>query len=334
MGEGKRPTVTVIIPAYNHGRFLGEALESVLAQTYQDLEVLVVDDGSTDDTQAVVARNAPSVHYIRQSHAGPAAARNRGIAASHGELIAFLDADDRWYPGKVAFQVAYLDAHPQAGVVFTKFLVTDEWGRALYAYPHTFRYGHNPFEALLVWPYGSMNTAMIKRVCLEKVGVFDENLTGAEDWDLWLRLAPHYDFGYVDSVLATYRQSAGSQSRGTMALRAPVMFRLVLDKLFADPGRLAGRDNKDIARLRRRAYASLEITVALNMSGRPWTHLARAAAQSPSILTTRWRAVGLLLFRSILGDQRTRVWDEAVRRALHRLAGRWPGSRFPVSRRS
>jgi hypothetical protein len=167
----------------------------------------------------------------------------------------------------------------------------------------------------------------VRRVCLEKVGVFDENLTAAEDWNLWLRLAPVYDFGSIDSVLATYRQSAGSQSRGTMAHGAPVMFRRFLDKLFADPGRLAGRGSREVARLRRRAYASLEVTVVLNMSTRPWRHLARAAATSPSILATRWRTVGLLLFRSILGDRRTRVWDEVVRRASHWLAGRWPGSR-------
>jgi glycosyltransferase involved in cell wall biosynthesis len=240
-------------------------------------------------------------------------------------LLAFLDADDRWYPGKLAAQVAYLDARPEVGVVFTKFLVTDEGGRPLYPYPHAFRYGPNApnvFETFLLWPYGSMNTAMVRRVCLEKIGVFDENLTGAEDWDLWLRLAPHYGFGYIDAVLATYRQSAGSQSRGRMARVAPEMFRRVLDKLFADPGRLTGRGGREIARLRRRAYASLEVTVALNMSARPWVHVARAATLSPRILATRWRAVGLLLLRAILGERRTRIWDETLRRTVHRMAGR------------
>jgi len=316
------PRVSVLIPTYNHARFLPEALDSVLAQTFRDLEILVIDDGSTDATQAVIEAYAPAIGYIRQAHAGPAAARNRAIGASRGELLAFLDADDRWYPGKIAAQVSYLDAHPDVGVVFTKFLVTDEAGGPLYLYPPAFRYGASAFEKLLVWPYGSMNTAMVRRPCLEKIGLFDENLTGAEDWDLWLRLAPHYGFGYIDAVLATYRQSAGSQSRGRMAQVAPEMFRRVLDKLFADPGRLPGRGGREIARLRRRAYASLEVTVALNMSGRPWVHLARATALSPRILATRWRAVGLLLFRAILGERRTRVWDEALRRTAHRMVGR------------
>lgn len=318
----RAPRVSVVIPAFNHARFLPEALESVLEQTFRELEIFVVDDGSTDATPEVVGRYGPPVRYVRQANAGPAAARNRGVQASNGEFVAFLDADDRWYPGKVAAQVAYLDAHPEAGVVFTKFLVTDEGGRPLYAYPHTFRYGSNAFEALLVWPYGSMNTAMVRRSCLEKAGLFDEDLTGAEDWDLWLRLAPHYGFGYVNVVLATYRQSAGSQSRGEMARGAPTMFRRVLDKVFTDPERLAGRDAREVARLRRLAYASMEITIALNMSTRPWTHLARAAALSPRVLATRWRAVGLLLLRGMVGDQRARILDEGVRRTLQRLAGR------------
>lgn len=300
------PRVSVLIPAYNHARFLPETLDSVTAQTFHDLEILVVDDGSTDETRLVLEKYAPAVRYIWQANAGPAAARNRGVRASHGELLAFLDADDRWYPGKIAAQVAYLDAHPDVGVVFTKFLVTDEGGRPLYPYPHAFRYGPNApnaFETLLLWPYGSMNTAMVRRVCLEKIGLFDEHLTGAEDWDLWLRLVRHYELGYIDTVLATYRQSAGSQSRGRTAQIAPEMFRRVLDKWFADPERLGRREGREVSRLRRRAYASLEVTIALNMAARPWPHLLRAIRLDPGILAIRWRALGLLLLRPVLGDR-------------------------------
>lgn len=297
------PRVSVLIPAYNHARFLPEALSGVLAQSFRDCEVLVVDDGSTDSTREVVANFAPQVRYLHQENAGQSRARNMGIRHTTGEYVAFLDADDRWYPGKIAAQVAYLDAHPDVGVVFTKFLVTDEAGQPLYLYPHAFRYYASAFEKLLVWPYGSMNTAMVRRACLEKIGLFDENLTGAEDWDLWLRLAPHYGFGYIDGVLATYRQSAGSQSRGRMAQVAPEMFRRVLDKLFANPGRLTERGGRETVRLRRRAYASLEVTIALNMAARPWPHLLRAIRLDPGILAIRWRALGLLLLRPVLGDR-------------------------------
>lgn len=315
VGEARQrsPRVSVLIPAYNHARFLPETLDSVMGQTFQDIEVFVVDDGSTDGTRRVVEQYGPAVRYVWQANAGPAAARNRGVTVSHAELLAFLDADDRWYPGKIAAQVAYLDAHPEAGVVFTKFLVTDEAGQPLYLYPPIFRYGAKALEALLIWPYGSMSTALVRRACLEKVGLFDERLTGAEDWDLWLRVASHYGFGYVDAVLATYRQSAGSQSRGRMAQAAPEMFRRVLDKLFADSGQLTRRGDRDLARLRRLAYASLEVTIALNMASRPWPHLRRAIRMHPGILAIRWRAVGLLLLRPLIGDRLAHLPDALVR---------------------
>lgn len=113
------PRISVLIPTYNSAAFLGQALESVFAQTYTDYEVIVVDDGSEDDTAAVAAAY-PSVRYIRKEHSGISATRNLAIAEARGEIIAFLDADDLWTPDKLEKQVAYLDAHPDCQLVFTQ----------------------------------------------------------------------------------------------------------------------------------------------------------------------------------------------------------------------
>ncbi len=310
------PRVSVVIPAYNHARFLPDALESVLAQTFRDFEVLVVDDGSTDNTPDVVASFAPQVRYLRQQNAGPSRARNTGIRHTSGEHVAFLDADDTWMREKLACQVAYLDAHAEAGLVFTKILVTTEAGQPLYTYPHRYRYDRRAFERLLLWPYGSMNVVMVRRVCFDEVGLFDESLRAAEDWDMWLRIAPRFRCGYIDRPLGTYRQTGQSVSRGPGTLQAPEMFRRVLDKVFGDPARLAGRGPAEIGRLRRLAYASLEVTIALNMATEPWRHLGRAIRLHPGILAVRWRALGLLLLGAIWGDRRTHRAEMLVRGLL------------------
>ena len=316
--EGGPPKVSVVIPAHNHARFLPEALASVQQQTWRDFDVLVVDDGSTDNTAAVVAGFAPHVRYLYQQNAGPSSARNTGIRHTRGEYVAFLDADDTWMPEKLALQVAYLDAHPDAGLVFTKVLVMSEGGQPLYTYPHRYRYECRAFERLLLWPYGSMNVVMVRRTCFERFGLFDESLPAAEDWDMWLRVAPFYRLGFLDRPLGTYRQSSNSVSRGSGVQQAPEAFRRVLDKLFSDPERLAGRSRAEVTRLRRMAYASLEVTVALNMAANPWPHLRKAVRLHPGIVPLRWRAVGLLLLRPFLGEGRMHWWDEWARRVIRR----------------
>jgi glycosyltransferase involved in cell wall biosynthesis len=312
------PKVSVVIPAYNHGRFLAEALDSVRKQTFRDFNVVVVDDGSTDNTAEVVAAFAPEVRYVHQQNAGPSGARNTGIRHTTGEYVAFLDADDTWMPEKLALQVAYLDVHPEAGLVFTKVLVMSEAGQPLYTYPHRYRYRRREFERLLLWPYGSMNVVMVRRVCFEKLGLFDESLRAGEDWDMWLRMAPFFRLGFLDHPLGTYRQSSHSVSRGSGAQQAPETFRRVLDKLFSDPERFAGRPLAQVERLRRLAYASLEVTVALNMTTNPWPHLARAIRLHPGIVPLRWRAVGLLLLRPFVGEGRLHWWDEWTRHFVRR----------------
>src|ERR1044072_1794023 len=117
--DSPKPLVSVIIPTYNSARFLAESIQSVLGQSFRDFELIVIDDGSTDNTEAVVAAFPEALRYVKKANGGPAAARNFGIREARGDFIAFLDADDFWMSDKLALQVAHFNDHPEYGVVFT-----------------------------------------------------------------------------------------------------------------------------------------------------------------------------------------------------------------------
>ena len=182
-----QPLVSVIIPTFDRAAWLGEAIASVLAQTYPHLELLVVDDGSHDATPEMVQTFGPVLTYIRQAHAGVSAARNRGVAASRGALVAFLDSDDVWLPSKVTAQVALLQQQPHAQACYT-----DEiWIRhGIRVNPRQIHQKHSGwlFESSLPRCIISPSSIMLRRTLWDQLGGFDEQLPACEDYDLWLRL--------------------------------------------------------------------------------------------------------------------------------------------------
>jgi GT2 family glycosyltransferase len=228
-----RPVVSVIIPAYNHGRFIEEALESALTQTYRDLEVIVVDDGSTDDTRERVARFGNRLGYVYQANAGSAAARNLGIRRSRGAYVAFLDADDIWLPGKVERCVEALEQDPRAGVAYHWWSFIDEAGRPL---PRMFSpaYEGDVLAPLLLGWFVGPPMAVVRRSCLEQVGLFDESLRQAEDYDLFLRLAlAGYRYVSVPEMLVRCRwHSANVRTNSAEMLE---WCQIVLDRAFQAP---------------------------------------------------------------------------------------------------
>lgn len=206
------PRVSVIIPTYNAGQTICQAIDSVLRQTYTDYEIVVVDDGSTDDTKARLERYGNAIRYIYQENKERSAARNNGIRHARGEYIAFLDADDFWTPEKLAKQVTFLNQHQELGVVFS-------WARAVGPSGNTLRTMGTQFplegaEGMDMFPYLVMGTSppaltvIARRACIEEAGMFDEQVSQIEDWDLWLRIALRWHFGFVSEVLAYYRLSA------------------------------------------------------------------------------------------------------------------------------
>jgi glycosyltransferase involved in cell wall biosynthesis len=185
-----------------------------LEQTYPNFEVIVVDDGSTDDTPRVVEPYVvdPRVRYERIAHQGQAAAKNRGSHLAQAPLIAFLDADDVWLPHKLERQVALMNVNPEVGVVYSRRLLMDESGRDLETGPKQL-YRGNVLAPIFCDNFICFSSALVRRRVLEEVGFFDESLPLAIDYDLWLRVALHHSFDYVDCPLVKYRTGHVSLSR-------------------------------------------------------------------------------------------------------------------------
>lgn len=185
------PRVSVILPTYNRARFILEAIESVLSQSYQDFELIVVDDGSADETgQLVSSIRDERLIFIRQENHGRSHARNTALRSAHGEFVAFLDSDDLYLPGKLEMQVAYLDRNNDAGMTYTSASCIDQDGndlRARYRATHSGRiYRHIAFfrPVTITFP-----TVMVRRELLALVGGFDQRMNRFEDTDMWRRLS-------------------------------------------------------------------------------------------------------------------------------------------------
>ena len=204
------PIVSVIIPAYNSGPYLDEAVQSVIAQTFTDWECIVVDDGSTEDLSRVGEMD-PRVHLTRQPNRGTAAARNNGIASSTGEFIAFLDHDDIWLPENLDAQVAVLSANPRAGFCYAHYDMIDGEGNR-----RTVPLSGNPARSYLEMLRGGApipSTAVVRRSCLAVVGGFDPMLPYSDDQDVMLKLAYFFDVAFVPYCQVLYRIHSGNASR-------------------------------------------------------------------------------------------------------------------------
>jgi len=210
--SSSKALVSIIIPCYNQGAFLGEAIESALGQTYPRVEVIVVDDGSTDHTAAVAVRFGERIRYRYQENGGVASARNRGVRESHGEFVLFLDADDFLPADLVECHMAVAAASPTGTVFHGGSREVDTGGRLLHETPVE-PLPADAFHALLTHNPFSIHSVMIRRSALVAIGLLDVNLRSCEDWDLWIRLAAAgYEFVPVAAAVAIYRRYAGSKS--------------------------------------------------------------------------------------------------------------------------
>lgn len=225
------PHVSVIIPTFNRAHFLADAIDSVLAQSYRDFEVIVVDDGSTDDTVTLLERYNGRVHYVMQRHLERSAARNTGIALANGELLAFLDSDDMWLPEKLAQQVEMLAARPQIGVVHAAYTRIDAAGRVVPWPIGRERPGASGriYERMLTMRCSVlMSSTLLRRELLLPGEGFRPELTTAEDAELLLRLAQRTEFGYLSTPLVLYRLHAGQTMHHLRADQLESMHRRLL----------------------------------------------------------------------------------------------------------
>jgi glycosyltransferase involved in cell wall biosynthesis len=229
------PTVSIIIPTYNREQLLGRAIQSALAQTYQDFELIIIDDGSTDNTDRLVKSfNSEKIRYIRhKKNKGPAAARNTGIRSAKGNYIAFQDSDDEWMPEKLEKQMrAFATAPPEVGVVYTSYYLATNKGKRVRPFLGLAPKDGDVFCSLLKGRFVLPSTIIIKKECFERVGVFDERLLPIEDYELFLRFSKYYHFKCINEPLVLYYLQPDSVSKNKSARIKP--YKLILEMYFED----------------------------------------------------------------------------------------------------
>lgn len=233
--------VTAVIPVYNSAKYVREAIESASNQTYKNIEIIIVNDGSTDNTAEIIKKLMAhsselmgKVRYIYQENKGPAAARNRGIREAKGEYIVFLDADDEWLPDKLEKQIKLLNENRNVGLVTCGRDVIDQLGKKTISLPKIPVSRQKMLMAFTLGNIvGSCSCVMLRKTCLNGVGCFDESLKVGEDWDLWLRIAREFDIEVVNEPLVKYNLRPNSQSgSGDINLKNELQ---LLEKIFNEP---------------------------------------------------------------------------------------------------
>lgn len=198
------PEVSVIIPTYNRAHLISRAIQSVLNQTYRDFELIIVDDGSMDNTENVVKSfNDMRIKYIQcKENRGASAARNTGIRASKGEYIAFQDSDDEWFPNKLEKQIeAFANAPSEVGIVYSGFYRIEADKKIYLPGDRLPQKEGNIHKELLKGNFVGTPTVLAKKECFENTKYFDEELPALEDWELWIEFSKYYSFKYVDNPL-------------------------------------------------------------------------------------------------------------------------------------
>ena len=237
--------ISVIIPTYNSGIFIGEAIHSVLCQTCTDYEIIVIDDGSTDNTREIMKKYFPQVRYFYIPNQGVSRARNYGIRMARGEFIAFLDADDLWVPEKLEKQLKVFNADQELMLVFTEHRVFDTTGfrKTTFVKKERLMKG-DVVKNIFFYSHLTTSTVMVRRHAFQEVGFFEENLKAAEDDNLWMRIALKFRIHLLDEMLVNYRVTENSLSRTAINLFDGGLKNIdLIEKKYPDLRKRLGRAN-------------------------------------------------------------------------------------------
>ena len=346
--------ITVIIPAYNQAQYLADAVGSVLAQSYEQFEVLIIDDGSTDNTRQVAQSfDDPRVHYRYQANRGLSGARNSGIRCARGAYLTYLDSDDLFLPCKLELLLAFMEENPKVGLVAGQAVPIDEVGRHI-GKLFDAELPQDGARLLLSNPL-HVGSVLLRREWQEKVGFFDETLRSYEDWDMWLRLAlAGCQMAWLPQPVSQYRFHRAQMTRDGRQMTTASF--AVLDKLFANHDLPT-----DWLALRDKAYSQAHLRAAAQAYlGRNFTaggeHLTTAATLSPELLAEGGRSLAAhfaawtelpkndapLLFLQDIYDNlpqalaalRPRRRSELGRMAMERAFKRYEQGDMPEARRA
>lgn len=299
--------VAVVIPCYNAASHLARALDSVLAQTYTDLHLCTIDDGSTDETPNILERYSDYGTPIHQQHAGQAAARNRGIRMSSSPYIAFLDADDYWLPEKLERQIAVLKQNPSVGLVCSDCATLRE-GMRVGSYfekspvPQTGKL----FQRLARGCFIFTPTVLVRRKCLEELGLFNESLITSEDFNLWLRIAARWEIAVVPEVLAVREICPEGLSLSTKPETYLKNGIAALEDVKSVCSGLSPDESRSLERaIAERYYVYGSYLLASGFRNESRIQLAKALRRQP----THWRAWTKLVLSRLPGDAFRRMME-------------------------
>lgn len=226
--------VSVVIPAYNSMKYLPETLDSVFAQTHQNLEVIVVDDGSKDHTEEFMKTYPHPVVYIKQENKGLAGARNTGLKAVTSEFVAFVDSDDLWEPEKIAVQLDVLRRHPEAAMVYSRMSYIDQFSQKTDSSYDCECHEGMIFERLFEGNFIPVSSVLIRKSCVDRVGFFDGRWKGCEDYDYWLRVSVDEPIAFVDQPFLKYRVHSDNMSKNSLMMAGAIVG--VLERVMATYG--------------------------------------------------------------------------------------------------
>lgn len=245
--------VSAIIPAYNCEKYIVETIESVFAQTHKDIELIVVDDGSTDRTEEIIRSFGARLNYIRQDkNSGPSAARNRGIKESSGAYVAFLDHDDIWLPDKIEEQVRMLEREKDLALVYSNFYYINRSGSIMGKLFDNIKPCRGfVFEELVISNFIPTSSVVIRKKVLDETGIFDERFLIAQDYDLYIRIAERHKIDFIERPLLKYmvHPDGASKKRRRITLEEAIdIASFYRDKVKATNARIAQRLDHAIAR--------------------------------------------------------------------------------------
>ena len=305
------PRISVVMPCFNAERYVAAALRSVFAQQWPDLEVIVVDDGSSDQSCRLIKEAFPEVHLLRQANRGAAAARNRAIGSATGDLIAFLDADDYWLPGKLKAQWEALAGHPAARMTYTAWVVwdcddpepTDHLVASIAASSSEKRWSGPSgwiYPDLLLDCAVWTSTVLVQRSLLQELGGFDETLPSGEDYDLWLRTSRVTEIFRVPRPLALYRMHVSNLTRKAPAenFQARVVTNALSRWGYASPDGSAARP-ADVSKALARSWRGF---ASAHAAARNWEYALHGAAAAvrldPNHLSA-WKLLAASMIRRL-----------------------------------
>ncbi len=303
------PTVDIIIPSYNAANYLRAAVESVMSQTFEDWRIILVDDGSTDNTAEIIEpflrQLGSKITYIKKENQGLPAARNTAIRNSSAEFLALLDADDVWLPSRLLVSLKSFEKHPQVGLSYGLISRINPQGEIISTWSgnHQWTEGNIAPCIYVLKVQLPCPTMTFRRKCIDEVGLFDETMRATEDRDLWLRIALRYEVAFVPEIIAYYRSSPNSMSTDPeRMLKAQLQF---IRKHFGSPG--CGL----LARQSALGYAYRQYAETLSRRKKPWLafmNSLRALALYPTDTSNARTAASLLLNFAGVNRIRARRW--------------------------